>query len=157
MLFSGLEGEHKHAPAFFVRGLPHNSAGHLAHVVLLHGHETNVRASVAKRQSKGLAVANRYIGTPFSGGLDYGKGRRVTVFNHEGFCGMDGLRESGVVFHYAVTVYGRKDYACNVLGEGRLEGFGRSLAFRCVNITQIYAVEFCIGLHYLYYMRQKGL
>jgi hypothetical protein len=63
MLLARSHGKAITTPFIGINGLTHDTPGHLAQVFVLNTHKAQIRAAVTQRASKGLSLANDYIGS----------------------------------------------------------------------------------------------
>ena len=114
MLLASLEGKNEAPSSLSINALSHNPSRQLAYIVLAACHETDRRASIAKRKSEALSVADSNVEAPFSRGANNCKGRRVAVAYRNGSGCMGSLSKTVQVFNDSESVYGRDDDTGNV-------------------------------------------
>ena len=104
VLLPGLESQAEGLVTLGVAGDTDKTAGHLPLQGILDTKEGGVRATVAKGNSKPLAVAKGNVRTKLAGGLELGEGKKVGGDAQEGAVLVGLLRDGGQVVDLTVGI-----------------------------------------------------
>ena len=124
VLFAGLEGQDISGAAGGVGGAPHESAGHLADVLLLAAEQAEVGAAKGWRDAQGLAFAGDDVGAEMAGGAQHSHSEGVGGDDEEGAVGVGGGCQVVQVVEGAVEVGVLGDDAGGGLSDGAGGGGG---------------------------------
>ena len=145
MLFSGLQAQHIGAAAFGVRGLAHDAAGQLAHVLFGGGHVAQIGATGCQRQAQRLTLAHGDVRAAVTGRFHDGQRDGVAAHDIHGARLMDGGAQRLRVLEQAVEVGLLHIEGGGIRRQHLPQGVGVGLAVLFGNDAQLVAGAVAVG------------